>query len=125
MSKTLDRIGPFRTKAAEVEFLKDLVERLPSSYLRDVLEPFLVEFEQGVYSDWVPPVRDSWQARIDAAKEVKAIDAEILRLGAEKKAIEQAIARNLERLKTVVETARSVASSAQCDFNSLDRSASR
>ena len=68
------------TKSQEIDLLKKFVEKLPSSYLRDVLRPFLPDFERGVYSDIVPSVRDSWDARVEAEKEVKAIKAEIAEL---------------------------------------------
>lgn len=124
MSKTLDRIGPFRTKAAEVEFLKDLVERLPSSYLRDVLSPFLVDFEQGVYSDYVPSVRESWDARVEAEKETKAAKADLESLRKQKRDLEQSIAREVARLEEVAILARKVAANADysvSQIKSLDR----
>lgn len=124
MSKTLDRIGPFKTKAAEVEFLKDLVERLPSSYLRDVLSPFVADFEQGVYSDYVPAVRDSWDARVEAQKEVKAVNAELEALRKQRRDLEQTIAREVARLDEIATLARKVAAAADYSVsqaNSLDR----
>lgn len=124
MSKTLDRIGPFRTKAAEVEFLKDLIERLPSSYLRDVLSPFVADFEHGVYSDYVPAVRDSWDARVEAEKDVKAAKVVLEDLRKQKRDLEQAIAREVARLDEIATLARKVASAADYSVSqakSLDR----
>lgn len=124
MSKTLDRIGPFKTKAAEVEFLKDLVARLPSSYLRDVLSPFVPDFEQGVYSDYVPAVRDSWDARVEAEKDVKAVNAELASLRKQKRDLEQSVSREVARLAEVATLARKVASAADYSVSqakSLDR----
>lgn len=113
MSKTLDCIGPLHTKAAEVEFLKGLVARLPRfCYLRGVLEPFLGEFERGVYADYVPPVRESWDARVAADLEVKAVNAELASLRQQKRDLEQAVAREVARLEEVATLARKVASSA-------------
>jgi hypothetical protein len=58
------------TKSDEIETLHGFVQSLPRfSYLRSALEPFLVDFERGVYSDYVPSVRESWDARIAADKE--------------------------------------------------------
>lgn len=124
MSKTLDRIGPFKTKAAEVEFLKDLVERLPSSYLRDVLSPFVDDFEQGVYSDFVPAVRDSWDARVEAEKDVKAAKAVLDDLRKQKRDLEQSVAREVARLDEIATLARKVAAAADYSVSqakSLDR----
>lgn len=106
MPKTLDRVGPFRTKADEVEFLKDLVARLPSSYLRDVLSPFLIDFEQGVYSDWVPAIRDSWDARVAADKEVKAVNAELAALRQQKRTLEASVSHAVGRLEELAKLAR-------------------
>lgn len=102
----------FATKAAEVEFLKDLIERLPSSYLRDVLSPFVTEFEHGVYSDFVPSVRDSWDARIEAEKEVKAVNAELESLRKQKKDLQREIAREYACLEKIGTLARELASAA-------------
>lgn len=128
MPTTLDQIGPFRTKAAEVEFLKDLVSRLPSSYLRDVLSPFLGDFEHGVYADYVPPIRESWEARMEAQQEVKAVNAKLEALRKQKRDLEQSVAREVARLEEIATLARKVAAAADYSVSqakSLERSTSR
>jgi hypothetical protein len=65
------------SKKSEIDHLRQFVDDLPSSYLRDTLAPFVPDFERGVYSDFIPSVRDSWDARIEADKEVKALRKEI------------------------------------------------
>lgn len=125
MPKTLDSIGPLHTKAAEVAFLKDLVERLPRfCYLRGVLEPFLGEFERGVYADYVPPVRESWDARVNADLDAKAARAELEALRKQKRDLEQSLAREVARLEEVATLARKVAANADysvSQFKSLER----
>lgn len=126
MQKTLDRVGSLNTKSSEIEFLKDLVSRLPRfCYLRGILEPFLGEFEQGVYADYVPPVRESWDARIKADLDVKAVNAELESLRKQKRDLEQAVAREVARLEEVATLARKVAASADYTVSaakSLERS---
>ena len=66
------------TKQKEIETLKAFVEGLPrDSYVRDALEPFLMEFERGVYSDYVPSVSESWRFRREAEAEAAAARAEL------------------------------------------------
>lgn len=58
------------TKAQEIATLKAFIAGLPrDSYVRDALEPFLTEFERGVYSDYVAPVSESWRHRREAEEE--------------------------------------------------------
>lgn len=58
------------SKADEIQILRDFVAGLPQpSYLHIVLEPFVEEFANDVYCDLVPPIHESWQARIDARNE--------------------------------------------------------
>jgi hypothetical protein len=58
------------TKREEIDAVKAFVASLPrDSYARDALEPFLMEFEKGVYADYVPTVHDSWRHRREADEE--------------------------------------------------------
>jgi hypothetical protein len=66
------------TKREEIDAVKSFVASLPrDSYARDALEPFLMEFEQDVYSDYVPSVSQSWQYRREAEKETAEARAEL------------------------------------------------
>lgn len=77
------------TKQQEIETLKAFVAGLPrDSYVRDALEPFLVEFERGVYSDYVPSVSESWRHRreaesetAEARKQLAAVESEVKAAG--------------------------------------------
>ena len=80
------------TKAEEIARLKGFVDSLPTSYLRDTLRSVVEEFSAGIYSDFVPSVRDSWDARIAADKEVKAVRAEIASLRKEQTALRREFA---------------------------------
>ena len=115
------------TKAEEIQHLKYFVAGLPrDSYLRDVLEPFLPQFEQGVINDYVPSVMQSWEHRLAAEKETAKAREQLATVEAE---IKQAKARlrnycvsvgtlldraqNLQRcIDNVVETLREVHNSA-------------
>jgi hypothetical protein len=88
------------TKTQEIEHLRSFVSALPSSYLRDTLTPFVSDFEHGVYSDFVPSVRDSWDARIEAQKEVKVLQAEIAELTKARDEFRREFAREISRYKT-------------------------
>lgn len=115
----------FRTKADEVEFLKDFVNGLPSSYLRDTLSPFVDDFERGVYNDFVPSVRDSWDARIEAEKQVKAVNAELEALRRQRDDLRRTVAREVASLREIASLAAKVvthASYAEAQANSLERS---
>lgn len=58
------------SKTDEIQILRDFVAGLPQpSYLHIILEPFVEEFANDVYCDFVPPIHESWQARIDARNE--------------------------------------------------------
>lgn len=79
------------TKHEEIETLKAFIAGLPrDSYVRDALEPFLMEFERGVYSDYVPPVSESWRHRREADEETKEARKQLETVEA---AIKQAKAR--------------------------------
>jgi hypothetical protein len=101
------------TKSQEIEHLRSFVSALPSSYLRDSLAPFVPEFERGVYSDFVPSVRDSWDARIEAQKEVKVLQAEIAELTKARDEFRREFAREVARyqsgLKALSEASSTVA----------------
>ena len=75
------------TKAEEIATLKAFVADLPrDSYVRDALEPFLVEFERGVYSDYVPTVIESWRHRLEAEREANEARAALKSIEDEVKA---------------------------------------
>ena len=79
------------TKAEEIQHLKYFVDGLPrDSYIRDALEPFLLEFERWVYSDYVPTVLESWRHRTEAEEEAKEARKQLATVEAE---IKQAKAR--------------------------------
>ena len=103
------------TKAEEIARLSGFVASLPSSYLSDVLSPFVEQFAAGVYSDCVPSVRDSWDARIEADKEVKAVKAEIESLKKERAALRREFASEValfERALKPLAEARTVVANA-------------
>jgi hypothetical protein len=86
------------TKADEIALIREFVVSLPEvSYLRSALEPFAEEFERDIYSDLIPQVRDSWNARIEADRETKAAREELRSVQAE---IRKA------RLEATIESAR-------------------
>ena len=101
------------TKTQEIEHLRSFVSALPSSYLRDTLTPFVSDFEHGVYSDFVPSVRDSRDARIEAQKEVKVLQAEIAELTKARDEFRREFAREISRyqsgLKALQEASNTVA----------------
>ena len=75
------------TKAEEIATLKAFVAGLPrDSYLRDVLEPFLPQFEAGVICDYAPSVRESWDNRLEAEREAKEARAALKSIEDEVKA---------------------------------------
>jgi hypothetical protein len=81
------------TKHEEIETLRKFVAGLPrDSYVRDALEPFLLEFERGVYSDYVPSVFQSWEHRLEAEMETKEARAAL-------KAVEDEIKKAKARLR--------------------------
>jgi hypothetical protein len=109
------------TKAEEIATLKAFVTGLPrDSYVRDALEPFLVEFERGVYSDYVPTVIESWRHRREAEEEtakarqqMRDVEAELDR--AKRKfrnycsqigALERVAKEQRDRLDSAIETLR-------------------
>jgi len=97
------------SKASEVDHLRQFVEGLPSSYLRDTLSPFVVDFERGVYSDFVPSVRDSWDARIEADKEVKELRKQVAELQEERRKLVNEIAKETARFESGVKALREAA----------------
>jgi len=90
------------TKSEEIARIKGFVGSLPSSYLRDVLGPFVAEFESGIYCDFVPSLRDSWDARIAADKEVKAVKAEIASLKAEREKFRREFAAEVSAFERAI-----------------------
>jgi seryl-tRNA synthetase len=97
------------SKKSEIEHLREFVDSLPDSYLRDTLRPFVPDFERGVYSDFIPSVRDSWDARIEADKEVKALRKEIAELQEERRKLVNEIARDVKRFEDGVASLREAA----------------
>lgn len=104
------------TKDQEIQHLKYFVAGLPrDSYARDALEPFLLEFERGVYSDYVPTVLDSWRHRQEAEKEALEARARLAEVQKEIANAKRNLAMHAERLgslmgrtETVVQSARSL-----------------
>lgn len=81
------------TKHEEIETLRKFVAGLPrDSYLRDVLEPFLPQFEKGVICDYAPSVMQSWEHRLEAEMETKEARAAL-------KAVEDEIKKAKARLR--------------------------
>jgi hypothetical protein len=69
------------TKREEIDAVKAFVDSLPRfTYARMALEPFLMEFERGVYNDTVPTVLQSWDARRQAQTEAGEARAELAAL---------------------------------------------
>ena len=84
MTATIKKIR-LSTKADEINHLRDFVAALPEqSYIYSCLSPFVAEFEQDVYSDFVPNFAASWAHRcearheaVEAAKELKAVQDQV------------------------------------------------
>lgn len=112
------------TKHAEIETLKKFVSSLPrASYLRSALEPFLPEFERGVYSDLVPSIRESWDARIEAQNEAVAARRAIDALRVEHRRLQDEVGCQLRRLERANDSLQEIASSIDIASRSADRAA--
>lgn len=113
------------TKHDEIQTIKSFVAALPTaSYLRSALEPFVPDFEQGVYSDIVPSLRESWTARIEAQREAtearRAIDA----LKIEQKKLQDEVGHQLRRLERANDSLQEISASIDVASRSADRAAS-
>jgi len=113
------------TKHDEIQTIKSFVAGLPTaSYLRAALEPFVPEFEQGVYSDIIPSLRESWNARIEAQKEAaearRAIDA----LRIEQRRLQDEVSSQIRRLERANDSLREISSTIDIANRAADRAAS-
>ena len=113
------------SKSEEIKSLQEFVAGLPRfSYLRDVLQPFVVEFESGVYSDFVPSVRDSWDNRIEADKEAKVVRQQVAELERQRDALRRELAvevsRYREGLKKLRDASNTVAAAVRLAGDALD-----
>lgn len=88
------------TKHDEIATLKRFVAALPeNTYLRSALEPFVLEFEQGIYSDIVPSLRESWNERIEAQREAAEAKRAVEALRREQSKLEEAVVGQLRRIE--------------------------
>jgi len=113
------------TKHDEIQTIKQFVAALPTaSYLRSALEPFVPEFEQGIYSDIVPSFRESWNDRIEAQREAaearRAIDA----LRIEQKRLQEEVGHQIRRLERANDSLREISSTIDIANRAADRAAS-
>jgi hypothetical protein len=100
------------TKADEIATIKKFVSSLPEvSYLRSALEPFVPEFEAGVYSDIVPCLRESWNARIEAQREASEARRAIEALRVEQKRLQDEVHVQLRRLERANDSLQEISSS--------------
>lgn len=112
------------TKHDEIQTIKKFVANLPeNTYLRSALEPFVSEFEHGVYSDIVPSLRESWNARIEAQREAaearRAIDA----LKIEHKKLQEEVGHQIRRLERANDSLRDISSTIDIANRAADRAA--
>ena len=108
------------TKAEEIKSLKEFVAGLPrDSYVRDALEPFLVEFERGVYSDYVASVSESWRHRLEAEKEAKEARAAVKAIEDEVKAAGRKYQLYCETVGHLERKARELRSQLDCCIETL------
>jgi hypothetical protein len=114
------------SKANEVALLRDFVQSLPGeSYLRSALEPFVIQFEQGIYSDIVPSVRESWDARIEADAEAKEARAAVARIRSEAETARREACLVHARVNKIVDTLRELSGSVDYASREAKSAASR